>query len=132
MSAGVETIPMSQWQKRTSASDTNWGNWRDQLFSAVLNSSVIPEEEVMCMACGNEAAMVSCSECISEYLCPACDDTIHSEKPLHDRQEWLNGFFHYLTPAQSVSSEGEMIVKGICDNDWAIVSDFQVQWTIVC
>jgi hypothetical protein len=29
MSAGVETIPMSQWQKRTSASDTNWGNWRD-------------------------------------------------------------------------------------------------------
>ena len=55
---------MSQWQKRSMSSDLNWENWRDNLFSAVLNSCVIPEGEVVCMVCGNEPAVVKCSECI--------------------------------------------------------------------
>ncbi|XP_028409273.1 uncharacterized protein LOC114531868 [Dendronephthya gigantea] len=53
-------------------------------------------------------------------MCPTCDDTVHSDKPLHDRQEWLNGFYHYLKPTESVSREGIIMVKErycplICD-----------------
>ncbi|XP_028390710.1 uncharacterized protein LOC114515619 [Dendronephthya gigantea] len=115
-----EPEPMSQWQKRTKSSDANWENWRDNLFSSLLNSCVIPEDEFICMACGNETAVVKCSECISQYMCPTCDDTVHSDKPLHDRQEWLNGFYHYLKPTESVSREGIIMVKErycplICD-----------------
>ena len=106
-----EVVSKSQWQKSTTSSDSNWENWRDQLFSAVLHSCVIPEGEVMCVACGNQPAVVKCSTCIVQYLCPDCDDAT-CEKPLHDRQEWLNGFFNYLKPEQSVSREREIIIKG--------------------
>ena len=108
-----EAGSMSQWQKRTTSSDSNWENWRHQLFSAVLNSYVIPDGDVTCMACGSEPALIKCSLCVSQYLCPDCDDTIHSEKPLHDRQEWLNGFFNYMKAEQSVSKEKEIIVKSL-------------------
>jgi hypothetical protein len=108
--AEVESV--SQWQKRTKSSDSNWESWRNELFSGVLNSCVIPEGDVMCMACGSKPALVKCSVCVSQYLCPDCDDALHSEEPLHDRQEWLNGFFNYMKAEQSVSREKEMIVKG--------------------
>ena len=109
----AEAGSMSQWEKRTTSSDSNWENWRHQLFSAVLNSYVIPEGDVMCMACGSEPALIKCSLCVSQYLCPDCDDAIHSEKPLHDRQEWLNGFFNDMKAEQSVSKGKEIIVKSV-------------------
>ena len=109
----AEAGSMSQWQKRSTSSDSNWENWRHQLFSAVLNSYVIPQGDVMCMACGNEPALIKCSLCVSQLLCPDCDDAIHGEKPLHDRQEWLNGFFNYMKAEQSVSKEKEIIAKSM-------------------
>ena len=102
---------LSQWQKRTSSSDVNWENWRPELFSAVVNSHVIPDQDVTCMACGEEPAVLRCPSCISQHLCPGCDDRVHSEKPLHDRQHWLDGFFKYLKPEQSVSSKRKVFQK---------------------
>ena len=102
----------SQWQKRTASNDSNWESCREGLLTAVLDSLVVPAEAVVCMFCQKECAVVRCLECKVQFLCSDCDDLVHNENPLHDRQDWLNGFFHYLTPLQSVSSERKIFIRG--------------------
>jgi hypothetical protein len=108
-----DTVKKSQWEKRSLNNEANWENCREELFSAVLGSLVVPDDEVVCMLCQKECAVIKCSECKLQYLCPGCDDVVHTDNPLHDREYWSKGFFHYLPPTQGVSYEGKLIYKGI-------------------
>ncbi|XP_046839888.1 uncharacterized protein LOC124434070 [Xenia sp. Carnegie-2017] len=37
-----------------------------------------------------------------------CDDDVHENNPLHDREVWLDGYFQYIKPTQSISSDGKI------------------------
>jgi len=108
-----DSVKKSLWEKRLSNNEANWENCRKELFSAVLGSLVVPDEEVICMLCQNECALIGCSECKLQYLCHECDDEVHTDNPLHDRELWSKGFFQNLPPTQSVSCEGKLIYKSM-------------------
>ena len=88
------TVKKSQWDKRIISNEVNWENCPDELFSAVLGSLVIPDDEVVCMLCQKECALIKCGKCKFQYLCHGCDDVVHTDNPLHDREYWCKGFCH--------------------------------------
>ena len=74
-----DTVKKSLWEKRLSKNETNWENCREELFSAVLVSLIVPDEEVICMLCQKEPALIRCRECKLQYLCHECDDEVHTD-----------------------------------------------------
>ena len=98
-------------QRRAKANDLSWGSWRNELFTAALHFCVIPASGDLCRVCKSEEAVIKCSSCPSLFLCPDCDNDIHSEHPLHDRQTWQNGFYHYLKAEESLSAQKEDIYE---------------------
>lgn len=59
-------------------------------------------------------AQFRCHQCgPGQVVCTACDASIHQQKPLHDRQVWLDGFWLPIAPTitrtgteASLSSQG--------------------------
>jgi hypothetical protein len=107
-----DTVKKSSWEKRILNNEANWEHCREELFSAVLASLVVPNDNVVCMVCQKECALIKCGECKLEYLCHECDDAVHTDNPLHDREYWAKGFFQYLPPNQGVSNEGKLSYQG--------------------
>lgn len=48
-----------------------------------------------------------CHDCREKFLCPTCDDKVHSFLPFHYRDGFVNGFFHPIPPTITVSESGE-------------------------
>ena len=70
----------------------------------------------MCYLCGVEMAQFRCHQCgPGQVLCTACDSNIHQQKPLHDRQVWLDGFWLPIAPTiTSTGTEVSLSSQGTC------------------
>ncbi|XP_046861961.1 uncharacterized protein LOC124455341 [Xenia sp. Carnegie-2017] len=61
-----------------------------------------------CCRCNENEAVLRCRQCgVLRYICQECDD-VHKNNPLHDREVWLDGYFQYIKPTQSISSDGKI------------------------
>ena len=66
-----------------------------------------------CQLCSSEASL-RCMDCGPWFLlCSVCDNTIHSNRPCHDREAWLGDRFHPISPTQSVDSQGAIVKQGL-------------------
>lgn len=41
-------------------------------------------------------------------MCSNSDERIHEQKPLHDRDVWMNGFFQEISPTDAVLEDGSL------------------------
>ena len=60
-----------------------------------------------CMLCGKRRALIRCVECfaLDSLLCTACDDSVHTNYPLHDREVWMGTYFKAVSPTTSIDEE---------------------------
>jgi len=54
--------------------------------------------------CGNNA-FIHCSQCMSSLLCTLCDEKVHSQSPLHDREAWNGTHFTPLPPTVTIDPQ---------------------------
>lgn len=60
-------------------------------------------------------AQFRCHQCgPGQLVCTACDASIHQQKPLHDRQVWLDGFWLPVAPTiTKTGTEASLSSQGI-------------------
>ena len=68
----------------------------------------------MCYFCAVKPGRFRCHQCGSgQVLCTVCDAHIHQQKPLHDRQVWLDGFWLPIAPTTTfIETEASMSSQG--------------------
>ncbi|XP_046863236.1 uncharacterized protein LOC124456981 [Xenia sp. Carnegie-2017] len=104
----VDTGP-SAWQKRMENREENWESMREKIFNVTVSSFAPPLSAMKCSRCNENEAVLRCRQCgVLRYICRECDDDVHENNPLHDREVWLDGYFQYIKPTQSISSDGKI------------------------
>ncbi|XP_028403925.1 uncharacterized protein LOC114526511 [Dendronephthya gigantea] len=102
------------WQKRINNLEENWENARGAIFHSVLCSFAPPTSSLHCskIDCPNDAQL-RCKQCgVFQYLCVNCDEEVHQCQPLHDREVWINGYFQYILPTESITDDGKLVPVG--------------------
>ena len=91
------------------AVEANWESNRESLFSALLKSHMVPSRDAICFFRNKKNAVIRCHQCGPRVLmCSNCDERIHEQKPLHDRDVWMNGFFQEISPTDAVLEDGSL------------------------
>lgn len=108
----MDTGP-SAWQKRMENREENWESMREKIFNVTVSSFAPPLSAMKCCRCNENEAVLRCRQCgVLRYICRECDDDVHENNPLHDREVWLDGYFQYIKPTQSISSDGKICSIG--------------------
>ena len=86
---------------------------REKIFNVTVSSFAPPLSAMKCCRCNENEAVLRCRQCgVLRYICRECDDDVHENNPLHDREVWLDGYFQYIKPTQSISSDGKICSIG--------------------
>ena len=93
---------------------SNWETNRPGLFANIVCCQAPPAPNQLCSICQVLPAVLRCIECgMQQFLCTSCDDRTHEKCPTHDRQAWINGYYQYILPTQTVNAEsGEIVNMG--------------------
>ena len=57
-----------------------------------------------CDVCKEREAVIKCHNCFDNCLCFLCDDIVHHNNTLHDRSQFVNGYFQPL-PINEILNE---------------------------
>ena len=105
---------VSQWGRRKEVLHSNWETNRPELFANIVCCQAPPAPNQLCSICQVSPAVLRCIECgMQQFLCTSCDDRTNEKCPTHDRQAWINGYYQYILPTQTVNAEsGEIVNMG--------------------
>ncbi|XP_065895222.1 uncharacterized protein [Dysidea avara] len=102
--SGQSSARVSDWHQRMERREDSWKIIRQQIFEHVLANeaiSVINE----CALCGREA-FIRCHHCTpSVLICTLCDENIHNNLPLHDREAWTGRCFIPMSPTTAIDPQ---------------------------
>ena len=89
--------PSQSWSSRVASENENWDSKRGTLFRNVVKH--FDENPGVCQICHVNAAVICCTDCSPVACCCSdCDETFHSNQPLHDRLASTNGFLQPVAP----------------------------------
>lgn len=98
-----ETPTTSAWTQRQSKSQKRFRAAMPELLNGKLAAETAKKH--CCQQCKTADAVVRCLDCVpsgTQFLCPACDLTVHKKPVLHDREVMIYGFFKPIPPTSSV------------------------------
>lgn len=98
-----ETPTTSAWTQRQSKSQKRFRAAMPELLNGKLAAETAKEH--CCQQCKTADAVVRCLDCVpsgTQFLCPACDLTVHKKHVLHDREVMIYVFFKPIPPTSSV------------------------------
>ena len=76
------------WFQRIQCNQKNWRKNRPFLLNILLKIQDLNES---CCVCGEQKAIIPCSDCCNSPICQRCDYDVHSMHPLHGRKSYQNG-----------------------------------------
>lgn len=94
----------TDWSTRKSLFSESWRAERPRLVNiAVAKESA---ETHICQQCWSNSAVIRCRDCRPRpFFCAACDASMHTRHPLHNRDASTAGYFQPLPPTTFVSNE---------------------------
>ena len=102
-----------KWAERQLLLNESWAESRSSIFKAVLQSTFAVLEEVKCMRCMTENAIVKCHEYSPpKHLCHECDNHIQENFPFHHRDALVNRHFVPIPATTTQSTKGEWLISG--------------------
>ncbi|TKS91162.1 hypothetical protein D9C73_025296 [Collichthys lucidus] len=98
-----ETPTMSAWTQRQLTAQRRFRAAMPELLNCKLAAETVTKK--FCQQCKTADAVVRCLDCVpsgTQFLCPACDSTVHKKHVFHDREAMTGGFFQPIPPTSSV------------------------------
>ncbi|TKS69391.1 S-antigen protein [Collichthys lucidus] len=98
-----ETPTMSAWTQRQLTTQRRFRAAMPELLNCKLAAETVTKK--FCQQCKTADAVVRCLDCVpsgTQFLCPACDSTVHKKHVFHDREAMTGGFFQPIPPTSSV------------------------------
>ncbi|KAE8277874.1 hypothetical protein D5F01_LYC24086 [Larimichthys crocea] len=98
-----ETPTMSAWTQRQLTAQRRFRAAMPELLNCKLAAETVTKK--FCEKCKTADAVVRCLDCVpsgTQFLCPACDSTVHKKHVFHDREAMTDGFFQPIPPTSSV------------------------------
>ena len=92
--------------------ETVEGKWLEDMDSIL---SIVKKKKTMtgpCMVCWESSAIIRCKEC-QQQMCNLCDQAVHHNSPLHNRQSFSKGFFQPLSPCEILNENQEITEEGM-------------------
>ena len=103
----IKSNEQTTWAKRMQSVESVWEGSRLTIFNALLERHAIPSSNSACFICASNAPVIRCHQCgPSILMCSSCDIEVHTKKPLHDRDVWVNGFFQEIAPTTIMLDDG--------------------------
>ena len=99
------------WETRMMNLTSSWDSSRKQLFEAVLAFKSLPSPNC-CNLCFKGKVQVRCVECVVKFMCSSCDEKEHQVLPFHNRDGYVNGYFHGIPPTVVIDEKGNMQAVG--------------------
>lgn len=93
------------WETRMSNLTSSWDNIRKQLIEAVLSCEGRPSPDI-CSICLEGKVCIRFMECPKQFMCHTCSEKVHKSLPFHDRDTYVNGYFHAIPPTVGVDGKG--------------------------
>ena len=97
------------WFHRIQCNQNNWRKNRPFQFNILLKMQYLNGS---CCVCGEQKAIIACSDCCNSPICQKCDYDIHSMHPLHDRKSYENGYATSLPPTELLNANLETELFG--------------------
>ncbi|XP_027138177.1 uncharacterized protein LOC113746493 isoform X2 [Larimichthys crocea] len=94
---------MSAWTQRQLTAQRRFRAAMPELLNCKLAAETVTKK--FCEKCKTADAVVRCLDCVpsgTQFLCPACDSTVHKKHVFHDREAMTDGFFQPIPPTSSV------------------------------
>ena len=91
---------------------SSWDSARKQLIEAVLTCEGLPSPD-RCSICLEGKVCIRCIEYPIQFMCSSCDEKVHNCLPFHDRDAYVNGYFHAIPPTVGVDEEDCTQIIGI-------------------
>ncbi|CAH3167059.1 unnamed protein product, partial [Pocillopora meandrina] len=110
----LATFPSTSrnWETRMTSLTSSWDSARKQLIEAVLTCEGLPSPDC-CSICLEGKVGIRCIECPIQFMCSSCDEKVHNCLPFHDRDAYVNGYFHAIPPTVGVDEEDCTQIIGI-------------------
>ena len=99
------------WETQMSNLTSSWDNVRKQLIEAVLSCEGLPSPD-NCSICLEGKVCIRCTECPKQFMCHLCDEKVHQFLPFHDRDAYVNGYFHAIPSTVGVDGTGYRQIIG--------------------
>jgi len=99
------------WETRMFNLTSGWDNVRKQLIEALLICESLPSPDI-CSNCLEGNVCIRCIECPKQFMCQSCDEKVHESLPFHDRDAYVNGYFHAIPPTVGVDGKGYLQIIG--------------------
>ncbi|XP_022802802.1 uncharacterized protein LOC111340248, partial [Stylophora pistillata] len=93
------------WETRMSNLTSSWDNIRKWLIEAVLSCEGFPSPDIYSI-CLEGKVCIRFMECLKQFMCHSCGEKVHKSLPLHDRDTYVNGYFHAIPPTVGVDGKG--------------------------
>ena len=99
------------WKDRMEKIENAWDSERGNLLNLVKMNYQISGS---CDECQTKKAVIKCGDCARErQFCNMCDDRIHSQYSLHNRNSFAKGYLEPLAANEMLDDNNEIVIVGM-------------------